>query len=167
MKGPDCLDQPSMNGRNLFLCYPDEAESLGVRCLEKFRGMFLIHIGEMIHGGTLSGALQSPWGRTTAADFQVKLAEDFHCLLRAEIPRFPFSYDQLSVWKRSRRVSGNEECVGREQDQRSISHAAVQAKDGRGALVDDNSEEDADMWVDIPEEERLPDVAAPCLRHLL
>ena len=86
-------------------------------------------------------------GGTTAADFQVALHEDFHCLLVAKLPHFPFSRDCISVWKRTNWVLGKE---------------ALE----RGAI--DEEDVEATMWASIPPDERLPyDVAAPCLQHLL
>lgn len=51
--------------------------------------------------GTLTGGEQRPWGRTSVSDFQVALAERFHCILCVPIPSFPFSQDYLTVWKRT------------------------------------------------------------------
>lgn len=54
--GPHLLSQAQFQGRNLFLCYPDDAQGLGVECLEIFKGNFVIHVGEMITtGGTVCG----------------------------------------------------------------------------------------------------------------
>lgn len=72
-------------GRTLFLCYPDEQESLAIACLERYGGEYVVHIGEMIHTGTMAGSPVAPFGRTTSADFQVALAADFHCLLKASL----------------------------------------------------------------------------------
>ena len=41
--------------RNLFLCYPDEGESVGMQCLENFRGEYIIHVGELMVTGCASG----------------------------------------------------------------------------------------------------------------
>lgn len=132
--------------RALFLCYPDEQEALAIECLERFTGEIIIHVGELMLTGTYSRP-QSPWGRTTSADFQVALNEDFHCLLVSKLPRFPFSRDCISVWKKTTWVRGKE---------------AVE-----GNLIDEQDVE-ATMWSSIPPDERLPcDVAAPCLQHLL
>lgn len=141
IKGPKDLKTPELQNRNLFLCYPDEDYSLGSKCLKYFTGEYIVHVGETIHTGTLSAGLQAPWGRTSGSDFQVQLSESFHCLLRMRLPCFPFSNDYLSVWKRSRVVSGDESTEGEE------------ATGG-------------DMWRDVPVDERLPDAVAPCLGHL-
>lgn len=39
---------------------------------KRFLGDFIIHVGELIHTGCASGAPQSPWGRSSAPDFQVR-----------------------------------------------------------------------------------------------
>lgn len=181
--------------RTLFLCYPDEAESMAIKCLEQYSGMYVIHVGELavaLGGGATSGysSPQAPWGRTTSAEFQVALAEEFHCLLVAEIPRFPFSRDCISVWKRTRWVEGKDGAVESEED----SGAGVDDDDdeeeevlegeGEGEGEDENGmdsrelnqsrgdelrevEEDT-LWAAIPMEERLPMcIAAPILQHLL
>mmetsp|Transcript_7307 Transcript_7307/g.6553 ORF Transcript_7307/g.6553 Transcript_7307/m.6553 type:complete len:117 (+) Transcript_7307:1-351(+) len=116
-----------------------------MKCLQHFKGEYIIHVGEMITtGGTLSGTPQAPFGRTTSADFQVKLAESFHCLLVAPIPRYPFSNDTISVWKRTTFVKGRED------------------------YEDDNEDDDGNEWASIPDDEVLPvQRAAPCLRHLI
>jgi hypothetical protein len=72
--GPEQLSENSVaRGRALFLCYPDEMESMATECLDQFTGDYIIHIGElMVTGGTLCGAPTSPWGRTSSAEFQVR-----------------------------------------------------------------------------------------------
>lgn len=105
--GPKLLSKPKYADHSLFLCYPDEGESMSIECLEHFTGSYIIHVGELLGaGGTISGAPQAPFGRTTSAEFTVALAESFHCLLKASIPRFPFSNDCISVWKRTNWVQG-------------------------------------------------------------
>ena len=120
-----------------------------MQCFNYFRGEYIIHVGETIHTGTFNGSAQCPWGRTTSSDFQVALSSKFHCLLQARIPSFPFSNDHISVWKRTR--------VVRDEDD--------EEEDTLKLIGDRCSEEDC--WRDIPLDERLPDVAAPCLQHLL
>ena len=98
--GPEMLlDKAAASDRNLLLSYPDEREQLSLKCLENFEGEYIIHIGEMMSTGQLSSP-QAPWGRTTCAGFQIKLAEEFHCVLVAELPRFPFrsvcSFSQIT-----------------------------------------------------------------------
>lgn len=141
--GPSVLKKSKYSNYTLFLCYPDEAEGMAIRCLQHYRGDYIIHAGElMVTGGTLSYP-QAPWGRTTSSDFQVALAEDFHCILITPLPRFPFSNDYLTVWKRTRWVLGKEHALG---------------TDTQGL----------DMWASIPPEERLPITsAAPCLAQFL
>ena len=69
-------------------------------------GQYVIHVGELLtSGGTLSFP-QAPWGRTSSSDFQVTLSEEFHCILSASLPRFPFSRDYITVWKRTKWIHG-------------------------------------------------------------
>jgi hypothetical protein len=135
------LPKNGNNTRNLFLCYPDDRDKLAMKCLKYFTGEYIVHVGELMSTGTLSMP-QSPWGRTTTSDFQVALAEEFHCILQCSIPSYPFAKDCISVWKRTTFVSGDK---------------------GQG---DDDAGDN--MWASIPESERLPvDAAAPCMTHLL
>lgn len=133
--GPEKLSGKSMQGRTLFLCYPDEAESMAASCLDVFTGEIVIHVGElMTSGGTYFGPPQAPFGRTSSADFQVQLAENFHCLLVADLQhRFPYSRDTISVWKRTVRVEGKEHAPASEEveiaNTNTNSKANKQAKD--------------------------------------
>ena len=162
--GPDVLSSDTMRNRSLFLCYPDEDDkyaaaptdeedddgdeqssprSMGAECLEHFQGDIVIHVGEL-HGDTLSMD-QAPWGRSSAPEFQQRLAAEYHCLLKAALPNWLHVRDTISVWKRSQTCTmvfeGDEE--------------------------DDESDEEIEYKY-IPPSERLPqDVAAPCLSHLL
>ena len=158
--GPEVLlDSSVSEGRNLLLCYPDEASSLAIKCLENFTGDHIIHVGELAVCGGGSGTLsspQAPWGRTTGADFQVSLAEEFHCLLTISLPRYPFSRDCLSVWKRTQWVEG-----------KPIEDSGVSDTE-QGISVDGSETTKDNMWANIPKDERMPvDCAAPCLQHLL
>jgi hypothetical protein len=141
--GPEVLKEQKYRNHNLFLCYPDENESLAIQCLENYTGEFILHVGELfVTGGTLSYP-QCPWGRTTSSDFQVALAEDFHCVLMAPIPRFPFSSDCISVWKRTKWVIGKQSALGRDP-------------------------QNIDIWASIPSGERLDYTkAAPFLSYLI
>ena len=141
--GPSALKLEEYKNHTLFLCYPDEDSSLAEKCLRHYQGEYVIHVGELLYtGGTLSYP-QAPWGRTSSADFQSTLAIEFHCVLTASIPRFPFSLDCISVWKRTQWVEGKDHVLG-------------------------NDEHGDDLWASIPVEERLPvDRAAPLLAHLL
>ena len=164
--GPDVLSSNAMRKRALFLCYPDEDDqdadgaagqdyddnkdgeelpplSMGAACLENYQGDIVIHVGEL-HGDTLSMD-QAPWGRSSAPEFQQRLAAEYHCLLKAALPNWLHVRDTISVWKRSQTCTmvfeGDEE--------------------------DDESDEEIEYKY-IPPNERLPqDVAAPCLQHLL
>ena len=105
--GPNMLENRRVAAnRNLFLCYPDDSNPLSIKCLERFTGEYIIHVGELISTGTLSGYPQAPFGRTSCSEFSVMLQEHFHCLLVADLPRLPFSKDCISVWKRTKWVPG-------------------------------------------------------------
>ena len=153
--GPEKLDGKGQHkifsGRNLLLCYPDEAESVAMDCLENFRGEFVVHVGELITTGTKVGGLQTPWGRTTSSDFQVALLENFHNVLVYKLPSFPFANDYVTVWKRSEWT-----VMPKDEDD--------EEEEGEG-----EEEEEADSWRDVPADERLPDLsrAAPKYQHLL
>lgn len=151
--GPEVLGHSSNEGRNLFLCYPDENDnageeegeeqfSLGAACLEEFQGDFVIHVGE-IYGDTLS-VDQAPWGRSSSPSFQERLATKFHCVLQIPLPNWIHVRDTLTVWKRSSLCSL---VFGDEEEDESVEEAAYRY---------------------IPPEERLPmERAAPCVAHLL
>jgi hypothetical protein len=137
--GPSLLKSKSLQNRNLFLCYPDEDSQLGVECLKHFKGDYIIHVGEMITTGTVCAYPQSPWGKTSSADFQEDLMETFHCILSAKLPSFPVSNDFITVWKRTKYCRGQ-----------------------------NHTDEEPDLWASIPVDERpVLDFAAPCVRHLL
>lgn len=163
--GPKKLRDAKAQGRTLFLCYPDDSQSLGMKCLSEFSGEYIIHVGELITTGTLSGSSQAPFGRTTGSDFSVALAENFHCLLVASLPRFPFSKDCITVWKRTVYVPGRSVLLG-EDDSDGQEDQSASLEDGNSD--GSGSAQDEDCWAAIPPEERLPvDAAAPCLAHLL
>lgn len=161
--GPKLLAKPKYAGRNLFLCYPDEGSSMSIKCLEHFTGDYIVHVGELMNmGGTISGAPQAPFGRTTSAEFTVALAETFHCLLKASIPRLPFSNDCITVWKRTQWVEGRSSVNDDDEEEE------VEEEEGGGGGGGEGSEQDKNYWADIPASERMPtDQAAPCLDHLL
>ena len=90
---PANLKNRECNGRSLFLCYPDEDGSMASKCLDIFvnnpkAGKYVIHVGEMIDTGCMRRGIQNPFGRTTGSDFQVKLSEHFHCILKVFPPLF-------------------------------------------------------------------------------
>jgi hypothetical protein len=188
------LKKSSSQGRALLLCYPDEVESMAAACLDVFTGDTIIHIGEMITTGTAAGAPVAPFGRTSSAEFQVTLAETFHCVLVAELAvRFPISRDCISVWKRTRFVAGADTgadpaaSIGSSQikpktktnkDAKSTSSAGAGAVEfvspadlallREAALDIQYSEEQDNHWMIVPEDEVLPvDRAAPSLLYLL
>ena len=126
-------------------------------CLENFTGDYVIHIGELISTGGLSSP-QAPWGRTSSADFQVSLMTDFHCVLVAEMPAFPFSSDCISVWKRTEFVRGKES-ITRELD---VGSETNDVESEEGSIDED------DGWASILLSERLPVTrAAPDFQYLL
>lgn len=149
--GPEVLGHPSNEGRNLFLCYPDENESmgedgeqfsLGLACLGEFKGDYVIHVGE-VYGDTLS-VDQAPWGRSSSPGFQERLATEFHCVMRIQLPNWIHVRDTLTVWKRSSLCAI---VFGDEDDEGSVEEVAYRY---------------------IPPEERLPvEQAAPFLAHFL
>ena len=127
--GTEKLSQKKVSaGRTLFLCYPDEMESIASTCLDNFEGDTIIHVGELMVGaGTAFGHPQSPFGRTSSSDFQVMLSEQFHPLLIRNLEnRLPYSKDCISVWRRTRYVKG------KEHDE-STDETAVGAANVRGA----------------------------------
>lgn len=150
--GPKVLQQKG--NRTLFLCYPDEdgevtvgdseePMSMGSACLEYYTGDIVIHVGEL-YSDTLS-VDQAPWGRSSGPDFQVRLASEFHCILKASLSNWLHVRDSISVWKRTQTCP------------------IVFASDSDGEEEDEEVE-----YRYIPESERLPtDIAAPCLAHLL
>ncbi|KAJ1415374.1 hypothetical protein B484DRAFT_160361 [Ochromonadaceae sp. CCMP2298] len=126
---------------------------LSTRCLEAFEGEYIVHVGELVTTGTLSGGDQAPFGRSTGAEFSVALASTFHCLLCAFLPRMPYSNDCITVWKRTDFVPGRSVLLGEEEE-------GEEGGEGEGG--------EDDMWACIPTHERLPqDIAAPCMEHLL
>ena len=160
--GPKKLLKNLAKGRNLFLCYPDEDNSMACPCLNNFDGEYLIHIGELISTGQLSSP-QAPWGRTSGADFQVALMTEFHCVLVSELPAFPFSRDCITVWRRTNWVRGKES-IEKEMDL----DANGESKDNGNSNEDINADDEDDAWASIPPNERLPVTrAAPDFLFLL
>ncbi|KAL3942345.1 MAG: hypothetical protein SGBAC_003444 [Bacillariaceae sp.] len=132
--------------RALFLCYPDEdGEGMGEQCLEHYSGKYVIHVGETILDANLSMD-QAPWGRSSSSEFQTRLAAEYHCILKVNLPSWLHVRDSISVWKRSE------------------TSTIVFAADS-----EEEDEEDEEIeYRHIPCNERLPiNVAAPCCAHLL
>jgi hypothetical protein len=168
--GPEVLSTPAVkdSNRTLFLCYPDEdvegedevryedeeedededdkIESMAFQCLEHYSGTYVIHVGELFSDANLS-LDQAPFGRSSSPEFQQRLASEYHCVLKVELPSWLHVRDTLSVWKRS------EICT------------MVFAADSD----DDEEEDDEEVeYRHIPPKERLPmSIAAPYLQHLL
>ncbi|KAG5189352.1 hypothetical protein JKP88DRAFT_233365 [Tribonema minus] len=92
-----------MDKRALLLCYPDDFEnsqdSMALEALQAYAGDTLIHVGELF-GDAVKTTGNGCWGRTTSQEFQEALAEGWHCVLKAELPRWPISGDCISVWRR-------------------------------------------------------------------
>jgi hypothetical protein len=116
--GPEALQMNK--DRTLFLCYPGlctvcyhactnlvvppddfeySEESMALSCLNNFVGDTVILVGEALGQ---SFCLPEPWGRSTAPEFQVRLATTFHKVLQVSLPCWNTSVDSLSVWKRTR-----------------------------------------------------------------
>mmetsp|Transcript_15671 Transcript_15671/g.23740 ORF Transcript_15671/g.23740 Transcript_15671/m.23740 type:complete len:422 (+) Transcript_15671:107-1372(+) len=167
--GPDVLSSKEIqkSNRTLFLCYPDEEDvieeavnmdgsndddcgielplSMGAQCLEHYQGIHVIHVGELFLDANLSMD-QAPWGRSSAPEFQQRLASEYHCLLKVQLPNWLHARDTISVWKRS----GLTTIVFANGDD------------------DDDSEEEEVEYRHIPVAEQLPiNLSAPCLAHLL
>eukprot|EP01083_Nonionella_stella_P077180 210603_1 len=97
----EVLESTEHQNRTLFLCYPDDfehsEESLGLKCLEVFKGDTVIIVGEML-GETV---LQNPWGKTVSSECQEELNANFHKILQVPLPSWQCSQDSLTVWKRT------------------------------------------------------------------
>jgi hypothetical protein len=87
---------------------------------------------------------QAPWGRSSSPEFQQRLASEFHCIAKIQLPNWLHVRDSISVWKRSELC---EMC-----------------------FVGDDEDDDEEIveYRHIPPEEMLPSVmVAPCMAHLL
>jgi hypothetical protein len=158
--GPEVLLRPELKSRTLFLCYPDEEDeedveettdsegqpplSFGWQCLNAYKGMYVIHVGELAFLDSSLNLDQAPWGRSSSPEFQQRLASEFHCIAKIQLPNWLHVRDSISVWKRSELC---EMCfVG----------------------VDEDDDEEIVEYRHIPPEEMLPSVmVAPCMAHLL
>ena len=132
------------------------------------------------------GYPQSPFGRTSSADFQIELSEKFHCVIQTEIPRFPFSNDFLTIWKRTNfiqifdddeNLNDNKIPASQINDKQSPSKKKqIKNSDDDDNDVDDDDDDDDDekinrnmnLWADIPKEEMIENacIYAPCFQHL-
>lgn len=93
-------------GRALLLCWPVNPGSMpwDAECLAAFGGDVLLHVGELEGDGVPPNA-QPAGGQTTSAAFQAAVrAAGFERAERVAIPRFPFCFDALTVFKRSATV---------------------------------------------------------------
>ena len=155
------LSLKSNQNRNLFLCYCDQYESMGLQCLKYFQGEFIIHVGELIHTGCASGSPQAPWGRSSGPDFQVKLSELYHLVLTKKLDiSFPFANDYLTVWKRTNIFDAK-------KAKKDLAGDADNDGDGDGGDDGDDGEQEADSWCDIPPNERIKSYATELYTHLL
>jgi hypothetical protein len=132
--------------------------SFGWQCLNNYQGKYLIHVGELAFLDANLCIDQAPWGRSSSLEFQQRLASEFHCLLKVQLPNWLHVRDSISVWKRS------EICP--------IFFSAKEQDDDDDDDPKDQDEEEEDEEVieyrHIPPEELLPqNIAAPCLAHLL
>ena len=136
-------------------------------------GQYVIHVGELLAtGGTLSFP-QAPWGRTSSSDFQVALSEEFHCILSASLPRFPFSRDYITVWKRTKWIHGMTYLIIIILCTSYVSYyillhlryLILPYMIGKDHAI---TGDDEDLWAQIPVNERIDyTIAAPCVAHLL
>jgi len=158
--GPEVLLRPELKSRTLFLCYPDEEDeedvedttdsegqpplSFGWQCLNAYKGTYVIHVGELAFLDSSLNLDQAPWGRSSSPEFQQRLASEFHCIAKIQLPNWLHVRDSISVWKRSELC---EMCfVG----------------------DDEGDDEEIVEYRHIPPEEMLPSVmVAPCMAHLL
>jgi hypothetical protein len=157
---PKILASEEMKGRNLFLCYPDDSNSMAQKCLEHFQGEIIVHVGELlVTSGGVCGPPQGSFGKSSSADFQIALSENFHCVLSRRLDHsLPFSNDYITVWKRTTFVPGFSKELATDADE----HGDDEAEQ------DEEEDEQEDLWKSIPVEEQLcVNVAAPCCQHLL
>jgi hypothetical protein len=125
--------------------------SFGWQCLDHYQGTYVIHVGELMLDANLSMD-QAPWGRSSSPEFQQRLASEFHCILKVQLPsNWLHVRDSISVWKRTElcpivfAVEGNDDNDG-----------------------EDDEDEEVVEYRYIPPQEMLPsDLAAPCMAHLL
>lgn len=172
--GPEQIQTPVATGRNLFLCYPDEDESIAVVCLENFKGTYVVHVGELAITDSNAGPPQAPYGRTSSSEFQIKLQQQFHCLLVADLQmRLPYERNAVSVWKRTDYVSGlvepNDSADADVNSNEKYVHLSDVQRERAMALDKQyNQDGSVSLWKNIREEEMLPvNRAAKCLAHLL
>ena len=120
---------------------------MAASCLEHYTGEYVIHVGEL-YGDTLS-LEQAPFGRSSSSEFQLRLAGEYHCILKLKLNNnWLHVRDTLSVWKRTETC-----CMAFEKEDEDT--------------AEDDSDDDM-YYKYIPPEETIPvDVAAPCCAHLL
>ena len=82
---------------------------------------------------------QAPFGRSSSMEFQCQLSRDYHCLLRASLPRWPHEGTTISVWKRT------EVCelhFGEEEDGKASGGEGVVVNKGEGGEEVEEVEEE-------------------------
>jgi len=164
---PKLLAGNEMKGRNLFLCYPDDSNSMGLKCLQYFEGEYIIHVGELlVTSGGVCGPPQGSFGKTSSADFQIALSENFHCILCRKLDyALPFSNDYISVWKRTTFVPGFSKELATEADEHEHGDEEEEEEEEE---EEQEEEKEEDLWKSIPHNEQLRvNIAAPCCEHLL
>jgi len=137
--------------RSLFLCYPDEDESIAIQCMEHYRGEYIIHVGELqVADGTAGGAPQAPYGRTSSGEFQRELSASFHPLLVANLKaRLPFSRDTISVWKRTDYVDGRLPLPADEEEEDDGEEGHSMSEGSEGSEGSDDDASDAGSYADF------------------
>ena len=106
----------------------------------------VIHVGELF--GDAVEKSMSPFGRSSSPEFQTKLGQDFHCLVKIELPSWPHEGQTFSVWKRTKMCE-------------------IVFGEGEGEGDDDDDVFEEASFKNIPKSERLPlTVSSPALRHL-
>jgi len=127
-----CLDEHA--DRVLMLCWPKSPEDVeagdwDLRCLDRWRGDTLVHVGEwsvnldedvdergirsldLGYAGARApraneefprgtNALNVPHGMTTSAGFQRRVEREFERVATVRLPNWPFARDDLTVWRR-------------------------------------------------------------------
>lgn len=158
LKGtPSILKLQEYKHRTLLLCYPDDSNSMALKCLNNCKSDYIIHIGELlITQGGVCGSPQSCFGKTTAPDSQLLLFENYHCILIKKNYCFPFSNDYLTIWKKTIYING-------------FSNQLQNFEDNNDNNDDNNNDtnNDLDLWKNIPKDEQLNfNSCAPCLNYL-
>jgi hypothetical protein len=81
-------DLAQYTNRTLFLCWPPHRSSFADRCLDHYRGRYLLFIGE--HDG----------GCTGSDRFWSMIENDWVCVDTVDIPQWPTIHDDLQIYER-------------------------------------------------------------------